>query len=132
MLPRAPGEAGSQRWAWAWARSQAAARRGDQSTAAAAARTAPQVLPFASDETLDQLEQNITTMPAINDLLDMGASPQEITNMLLQGLGVAEGSTTITPRCAQAAALQACRAGARPAARRARAACCDDDACRGG
>jgi molecular chaperone Hsp33 len=57
-----------------------------------------QVLPFASDETLDQLEKNIAGMPAINDLLDMGATPAAITQMLLEGLGVSEGSTTIVPR----------------------------------
>ncbi len=61
-------------------------------------RIIAQVLPFASDETLDQLEKNITCMPAINDLLDMGASPAAITQMLLEGLGVSDGSTTVTPR----------------------------------
>jgi molecular chaperone Hsp33 len=60
-----------------------------------------QVLPFCSDETLDQLEQNLTGMPSMTQLLNQGLSPQEITDKILTGLGSGGSSgDTIKPRCA--------------------------------
>jgi hypothetical protein len=58
-----------------------------------------QVLPFCSDETLDQLEQNLTGMPSMTQLLNQGLSPQEITDKILAGLGSGGSSgDTIKPR----------------------------------
>lgn len=52
-----------------------------------------QVLPFASDETLSQLESNCKTLPAISDLLAMGMSLETLTQALLQDIGIDEEST---------------------------------------
>jgi molecular chaperone Hsp33 len=58
-----------------------------------------QVLPFCSDETLDQLEKNLTGMPSMTQLLNQGLSPQEITDKILAGLGSSGSSgDTIKPR----------------------------------
>ncbi|WIA20049.1 hypothetical protein OEZ85_005914 [Tetradesmus obliquus] len=58
-----------------------------------------QVLPFCSDDTLDQLEQNLTGMPSMTQLLNQGLSPQEITDKILAGLGSGGSSgDTIIPR----------------------------------
>lgn len=42
-----------------------------------------QVLPFASDETLKVLEENLSSLPAITDLLHMGFSAGQLTNAIL-------------------------------------------------
>lgn len=42
-----------------------------------------QVLPFASDETLKILEENLGSLPAITDLLHMGFSAGQLTNAIL-------------------------------------------------
>lgn len=42
-----------------------------------------QVLPFASDETLKVLEENLGSLPAITDLLHMGFSAAQLTNAIL-------------------------------------------------
>ena len=62
-----------------------------------------QVLPFASEETLSQLEQNISACGSVTDMLHEGASPQDITARLLQGLGVASDGFSLLPRCPPAA-----------------------------
>ena len=61
-------------------------------------RVLPQVLPFASEETLTQLEQNIQRCGAMTDMLHEGCSPREITERLLQGLGVSDGGFSLRPR----------------------------------
>ena len=62
-------------------------------------RVSPQVLPFASEETLSQLEQNIERCGAMTDMLHEGATPRDITERLLQGLGVSDGGFSLRPRC---------------------------------
>ncbi len=57
-----------------------------------------QVLPFCSDETLDQLEKNMLGMPSMTDMLNSGMTPNDITERILEGLGRAVGSTTMNPR----------------------------------
>jgi hypothetical protein len=51
-----------------------------------------QVLPFASDETLGQLEQNVASLPAVSDLMSMGMSLEAMVAALLRGIGVDEAS----------------------------------------
>ncbi len=61
-----------------------------------------QVLPNASEETLQQLETNLAALPPISQLLQDGNSVADITAQILGPLGVQEESTTsITPRCAR-------------------------------
>jgi len=55
------------------------------------------VLPFCSDETLDQLEANLVGMPSMTQLLNQGLSPQQITDLILQGLGSSSSGETIVP-----------------------------------
>lgn len=57
-----------------------------------------QVLPFASEETLSQLEQNIGSAGSVTDMLHEGASPKDITERLLHGLGVSDGGFSLQPR----------------------------------
>jgi molecular chaperone Hsp33 len=57
-----------------------------------------QILPFCSDETLDQLEQNLMSMPSMTQLLNQGLSPQQITDKILAGLGSSSSADTIQPR----------------------------------
>ena len=60
---------------------------------------APQVLPFASEETLRVLEENLASLPAITDLLHMGMSARQLTGAILGGLGTQqEVTTSLTPR----------------------------------
>eukprot|EP00879_Flechtneria_rotunda_P032008 GHRR01035152.1.p1 GENE.GHRR01035152.1~~GHRR01035152.1.p1 ORF type:complete len:268 (+),score=58.10 GHRR01035152.1:468-1271(+) len=57
-----------------------------------------QVLPFCSDETLDQLEKNLTGMPTMTQLLNQGLTPQQITDKILEGLGSSSSGKSIVPR----------------------------------
>jgi len=57
-----------------------------------------QVLPFASEETLSQLEQNIGGAGSVTDMLHQGASPKNITERLLHGLGISDGGFSLQPR----------------------------------
>ena len=60
-----------------------------------------QVLPNASEETLQQLETNLGALPPISQLLQDGDSVADITARILGPLGVQDESTTsITPRWA--------------------------------
>lgn len=45
-----------------------------------------QVLPFASDACIDQLEQNIQKLPPVTKMLSNGITPEEIALQLLDGL----------------------------------------------
>lgn len=59
----------------------------------------PQVLPFASEETLQQLEANLGAMPSITELLHQGKSAAELTAVILAQLGTQqEVTTSLTPR----------------------------------
>ena len=42
-----------------------------------------QLLPDATDEMIDRLEKKLATIPYVSDLLDMGATPEDILNMIL-------------------------------------------------
>ena len=67
-----------------------------------------QVLPNASEETLQQLETNLAALPPISQLLQDGNSVADITAQILGPLGVQEESTTsITPRWACCSACDA-------------------------
>lgn len=57
-----------------------------------------QVLPFASEETLSQLEQNISAAGSVTDLLHGGATAHDITARLLEGLGISDASFSLQPR----------------------------------
>lgn len=57
-----------------------------------------QVLPFASEETLQLLERNIAACPSVTELLQRGESPRDIAERLLGGLGVSDGGPPIEPR----------------------------------
>ena len=57
-----------------------------------------QVLPFAGEETLQQLEANLASMPSVTELLHQGLAPKDITEKLLAGIGVSEGATSMHPR----------------------------------
>ena len=52
------------------------------------------MLPFASDETLSQLESNCKSLPAISDLLAMGMSLEALTEALLQDIGIDADTTS--------------------------------------
>lgn len=57
-----------------------------------------QVLPFASDETLTQLEKNIRGLPAVSDLLAMNMDLEALTEALLEDIGVdKETSSELSP-----------------------------------
>ena len=56
-----------------------------------------QVLPFASDDTLSALEENIRGMEPVTTLLKNGHSPADITAMLLGRIGVSPGAVECAP-----------------------------------
>ncbi|KAF5841293.1 Hsp33 protein-domain-containing protein [Dunaliella salina] len=56
------------------------------------------ILPFCSEETLERLEQNLSTMPTVSTMLNQGMSAQDISDRILEGLGTAPGSTSVVPR----------------------------------
>ena len=57
-----------------------------------------QILPFCSEETLSQLEKNITTMPSVTAMLNSGMTVRDITDKILEGLGTAPDAVELTPR----------------------------------
>eukprot|EP00884_Botryococcus_braunii_P007801 jgi/Botrbrau1/17021/Bobra.49_2s0077.1 len=57
-----------------------------------------QVLPFASDETITQLERNIGAAGSITEMMHSGLDASGITRRLFTGLGVAEASFSLQPR----------------------------------
>jgi hypothetical protein len=71
------------------------------------------VLPFCSDETLDQLEKNLLGLPSMTQLLNQGLSPQQITQLILQDLGSSSTADAVVPRrvCAPCALHVACIRG---------------------
>lgn len=60
---------------------------------------ATQILPFCSDETLDQLEANLMAMPSMTQMLNAGLGPQEVTDRILAGLGSSSTADAVVPRC---------------------------------
>lgn len=56
-----------------------------------------QILPFASEETLDTLERNILACSSMTEMLHDGLSPQQITAKLFEGLGVAGQTFSMEP-----------------------------------
>lgn len=72
-----------------------------------------QVLPFASDETLSQLEKNIKALPAVSDLMAMGMTLEGLTQALLEDIGVDDTATSeLLPSYGpcEESALQVCTA----------------------
>lgn len=57
-----------------------------------------QVLPFCSDETLAALEANLNGMPSVTAMLNSGASPQDITARILDGIGAGDLVQRVEPR----------------------------------
>lgn len=57
-----------------------------------------QVLPFASEATLAQLEANIAGSPSVTDMLHEGASAADITGRILAGLGAPDSGFSLVPR----------------------------------
>ena len=59
------------------------------------------MLPFASEETLQQLETNLAKVPSVTELLHQGLGPKDITAQLLEGLGLSDTpAISLRPRCA--------------------------------
>ena len=59
-----------------------------------------QVLPFASEATLAQLEANIAGCPSVTDMLHEGDDARGITGRILAGLGVMDQGFSLAPRWA--------------------------------
>lgn len=57
-----------------------------------------QVLPFCSEETLEQLEKNLAGLPSVTKLLQKGLSPQEVTDVILEGIGSAGQPLAVVPK----------------------------------
>jgi len=57
-----------------------------------------QVLPFCSEETLEQLEKNLAGLPSVTKLLQKGLSPQEVTDLILEGIGSAGQPLAVVPK----------------------------------
>jgi len=57
-----------------------------------------QVLPFAEDETIAQLEANIASMESVTNLLNDGATARDITKWLLKDLGASDPGFSLTPK----------------------------------
>ena len=45
-----------------------------------------QLMPFASDEVIDRLEQNLMDFPSVTAVLDSGATPEEMLELLFKDL----------------------------------------------
>ena len=58
-----------------------------------------QVLPFAGEDTLRQLEVNLAGVPSVTELLHQGLGPRDITARLLEGIGLSDvPSSSLCPR----------------------------------
>jgi molecular chaperone Hsp33 len=57
-----------------------------------------QILPFCSDETLEQLEKNLSSLPSVTKMMQAGATPHDITERILEGIGAAGQPVSIVPR----------------------------------
>jgi len=47
-----------------------------------------QVMPFCSDEVLDKIESNLTSLPSVTDMMSEGMTPEDILNKVFEGLDV--------------------------------------------
>ncbi|MBQ1850176.1 MAG: Hsp33 family molecular chaperone HslO [Lachnospiraceae bacterium] len=47
-----------------------------------------QLMPFAEDETITKLEENLKDLPSVTTMLDAGKTPEEILNTVLAGMDV--------------------------------------------
>lgn len=47
-----------------------------------------QLMPFAEDQTIDQLEENLKNVTSVTELLDRGYTPEELLDALLGNLGL--------------------------------------------
>ena len=56
------------------------------------------MLPFCSEETLEQLEKNLSGLPSVTKMLQAGLTPQDITEKILDGIGTAGDPLRVTPR----------------------------------
>ena len=56
-----------------------------------------QVLPFAEEDTLAQLEANIAAAGSVTSMLRGGATARAITERLLEGLGASDPGFSLTP-----------------------------------
>lgn len=58
-----------------------------------------QVLPFAGEDTLRQLEINLANVPSVTELLHQGLGAKDITSRLLEGIGLSDvPSSSLLPR----------------------------------
>lgn len=57
-----------------------------------------QILPFASEETVRQLEANVQGVTSVTELLHQGKGPRDLAEQLLHGLGLADGGFSLQPR----------------------------------
>ena len=57
-----------------------------------------QALPFASDETLSVLEENVRALPPISELISKGCTAEEITHLILGSIGASEGAVVKEPQ----------------------------------
>ena len=57
-----------------------------------------QILPFASEATVQQLEANLQGVTSVTKLLHQGKSPRDLAERLLHGLGLADGGFSLQPR----------------------------------
>jgi hypothetical protein len=48
------------------------------------------VLPYCSEETLEQLERNLSGLPSLTQMLNSGMTPQDITDTILADIGAIE------------------------------------------
>lgn len=57
------------------------------------------MLPFVSDETLTKLEQNLSLMPAVSDLMAMGYPLEKVRDIILEGIGMDDSvQSELVPR----------------------------------
>ena len=47
-----------------------------------------QLMPFAEDEVIDKLEENLKKIPSVTEMLDSGMSPEDMLKTVLDGLDV--------------------------------------------
>ena len=58
-----------------------------------------QLMPFASDEVIDRLEENIKNISSVTSMLDSGMSPEDILRQVLSGFDLNITDTIPTQYC---------------------------------
>lgn len=56
------------------------------------------MLPFCSEETLDQLESNLASISSVTQMLNEGLTAQDITDKILNGLGASDEKSSLVPQ----------------------------------